>query len=51
MGQTLLLLPVITGYAVSGMQAESAVMPGHESFEKKYRRQEPRSGDSRGCER
>ena len=29
-----MLLPVIWGYAVSGMHAETAVMPGHEFFDK-----------------
>jgi len=31
--QTLLLLPVTNGHAGSGMQAESAVMPGQEFFD------------------
>jgi hypothetical protein len=35
MDQTLLLLPVITGYAGSGMRAESAVMPGNEFLDKR----------------
>ena len=32
--QRLLPLPVVSGDAVSGMDAESAVMPGHEFFDK-----------------
>jgi len=33
MGQALLLLPVISGYAVSGMDTETAVLPAHQLFD------------------
>ena len=31
--QPLLLLPIVAGYAIPGMHAESAVMPAHEFFD------------------
>ena len=36
--QGLLTVPVVSGYLISGMHAESAVMPGHEFFNKPVRR-------------